>query len=124
VYEGLRPVVLTPVELLIMEHAIEDWYGLYELLFDIEGSPPELQQAADRRSVLVIGLRRLLELRLVELGVRDSRTGIPVMASGEEGAALLEAETSWAYPRGNETVVIFAATPLGDRLWQRSQGSA
>ena len=107
-----------------MKYATEDWYGLYELLFDIQGSPSELRDANNRRAVIEPVLRRLLGLGLIELGVRPYSTGIPVMAAEPEGSALLADDRSWIVPAGKESVVVYTATSLGDEVFSKGARSS
>lgn len=96
-----------------MGHAYEDWYGLFELLFEIEGSPPELTLVEDRRATLTAALAKLLKARLIELGVRPSPAADAVTVDTADEMSLLADDSSWRYPYEDSTVVVFTATPLG-----------
>jgi hypothetical protein len=68
-------------------------------------------------------MRHLFDLGLIELAVgKWAEMPTPVMA--DDARVLLEDPTSWLLPSQTESVVSFGATPLGERLFLRNDGSA
>jgi hypothetical protein len=113
-------IELTPVEMMVMSHAVEDWWALWELPADGDYVPLELKEARDQRAILLVAMRHLLELGLIEVGWEAWDATVPI-ESADDPLAVLEDPASWA-PR--EPQVAFSATALGARLFQRDPEGA
>jgi hypothetical protein len=108
---------LDPVQQIVLEQAAEDWYGLFELLFDVDPPPPGLPNANERRAQMELAVRRLLEAGLVELSVRTDPYADPVPVVPSDAFTLLSADSSWAYPAPDSSIVVVTTTPLGDQVY-------
>jgi hypothetical protein len=118
-------VTLSPTEVMLMSHAVEDWYGLWEFEGTSNYEPRELEGASNRHALLVAAMRHLVELGLIEMGsiAWDAwATGIaPTVASMTDAIGLVENPGNWA--TGRDIQIVFSATSLGERLFLRQPES-
>jgi hypothetical protein len=117
---GIRgEITLTPTELLVMSHATEDWYGLYEFAGTRNYEPRELERSLDRRKLMIAAMRHLLQLGLIELGSigwDDWVSGkAPKIVSAIEADGLLEDSNNWGLEQDSQ--IYFSATDLGSRFY-------
>ena len=114
-----QPVELDPVEYYVLDVGLDDWYGLYELLFDADNLPSELWNAEDRRKLLVPALRRLLHLGLAEIGVRPNPFADAKLVPASEAERLVEDIASWADSQPDQPEVVFGTTDVGRQIFMR-----
>lgn len=110
-------IVLTPTELMVMSHAVEDWWGLWEIPPG-NYQPVELAEASDPQALLQAAMRHLVELGLVELGWEEwASSKPPTLASPTDAIGLIEDADHWA--AAQESNVVFCSTDLGYRSMLR-----
>ena len=105
------------VRSLILDLAVEDFYGLWELVWRLQTCDPGLSreraiQAA--RSALVA----LHEQDLVEL-YRGTK-GDPLPITAADVPSLLAEEESWNEPREGTGTLLFGATQKGEEVYYKA----
>jgi len=104
------------VERKILWAAIEDYAGLWELIWELATSCPEISEP-QRRSVAERVVRDLLEHNCIELyerrGIGEKERLVP-RARWDE---LLSNEANWREPSTKSTEVLIGATPAGEEVY-------
>jgi hypothetical protein len=107
---------LRPTHRHVLGLAVEDCYGLFELLHDDPVAPDELTQSSDRRALLEDFHTQMLDAMLIEVKFRSSSVDDLVGVTANEARMLVAAESSSQVPGQHSFIVVIGATPLGERL--------
>jgi hypothetical protein len=106
----------------LLRLSVDDWTGLWEILWFIQTMYPDLE--SDRkREVALDALRSLLGMGLVRLVYFEEVGNKEEMISQDDYDDVLALERSWAPPEiafGRH--VRFVATDAGRKLWRRMMG--
>lgn len=107
---------LGPIGRYVLELAVEDYYGLFELLHDDPHAPDEMRHASVPQWVLVPAIAELLGAGLVEIKYRPNPLADLLEVGSDEAGRLLEDPDSWAVPGPTSRIVVVGATQLGEDL--------
>lgn len=107
---------LKPEEHKILELAVEDFYGLWEVIgvlrsFFPGSDPVEIQQIAERI------VKELLLRRLVTVVLRRAGSAQEVVIRDDEIEDVLLSERVWREPTADSHQILVAATEEGERLY-------
>jgi hypothetical protein len=107
--------VMSHAHLGILDLAVEDWYGLWE----IAGHFPDGEPASARppsHDELVRALRELMSCVLVKLAVRTGPEGRADINRSSTGPDLDQPE-HWRVPEESEPQYLVGATPAGESAY-------
>ena len=90
----------------------EDDYGLWEVLWHVEGRLP-VKGKASARVLVADALRELVKMGHVSLAQRTGPAGASRPLSADEVEAVLSEETSWSEPTEAATQFLVGATQVG-----------
>jgi hypothetical protein len=107
---------ISSVERKILWAAIEDYAGLWELIWELATSCPEIPEP-DRRSVAERVVRELLSHNCIELYERSEIGGEERLVSRARWNELLSSDASWHEPSTESTEVLIGATPAGEEVY-------
>jgi hypothetical protein len=109
-------VTLDPVRFAVLKVAVDDWWGLWELLPDIRAALSAQDQGSDLASAQKV-VRQMLSEGLIRLYVRDGPIGKPLIVEPPLSDLLLEGEGSWAAPTAGAAETLVAATEAGEEAY-------
>jgi hypothetical protein len=110
---------LSRAHLAILDLAVEDWYGLWEIAGHVPDHEPSSATALPREE-LVRALRELLAGGLVELAVRsgpDSEPHVTDMSSAPD----LDQAKLWQVPTVSGPQYLVGATPARERVYREAR---
>lgn len=107
---------ISPVERKVLWAAIEDYAGLWEIVWELTSSCPEVSES-DRQSVAQRAVRDLLVRNCIELYERSEIGGKEQLVSRARWDELLSNEANWHEPSARSTEVLIGATSAGERLY-------
>jgi hypothetical protein len=107
--------MLDPLRFAVLRVAVDDWWGLWELLPEIRAAlPPENRDDLASAQEVV---RLMLSEGLIRLYVREGPIGKPLIVEPPLSDALLQDEASWAVPDAETTQTLVAATEVGQKAY-------
>lgn len=109
-------MTLDPVRFAVLTVAVDDWWGLWELLPDIRAALSAQDQVSDLAGAQEV-VRQMLSEGLIRLYVRDGPVGKPLIVEPPLSDVLLEDESSWAVPTAGATQTLVAATEAGEEAY-------
>ena len=101
---------------LILDLVVEDFYGLWELVWRLKTCEPDFTRSEALRAAQ-IALGELYERGLVELHHGSGSDSTPI-ASGD-AYSLLADEANWGEPSKESTVIFVGATPEGKEHYSK-----
>ncbi len=107
---------ISPVERKVLWAAIEDFTGLWELVWEVASSCPEVSES-DRQLVVQRAVRNLLTLNCLELYERFELGGKEQLVPSARWDELLSNQENWREPSAISTEVLVGATSTGERLY-------
>lgn len=107
---------ISSVERKILWAAIEDYAGLWELIWELATSCPEVSEL-ERRSVAQRVVRDLLEHNWIDLYERIEIGGKEQLVPRARWDELLSDEANWHEPSTESTEVLIGATPAGEEFY-------
>jgi hypothetical protein len=119
---------LTRSHLAILDLAVEDWYGLWEVVGHIPDNEPRRPSSPSSPpptlDELIDALRDLLARGFVELGIRDSPSAPGSAVSDPSTWPDLTRHETWAVPAGAEPAHVFTATDAGAEAYRAGYAKA
>jgi hypothetical protein len=108
------------VEREVIDAAQTDFTGLYEVLWRLNVTMPDVR-ATDRQQLAEEAVRSLLLRGLIDVYRRANGTvGAEVRLDAGDAVALLATAHAWRAPSGGSDEILFATTADGMRLYRRS----
>lgn len=107
---------ISSVERKILWAAIEDYAGLWELLWELATSCPEIAEP-DRKPVAERVVRELLEHGCIELYERSGIGGRERRVPKARWNELLSNVANWREPSAESTEVLVGATEEGEEVY-------
>jgi hypothetical protein len=111
-------MTISAVERKILWAAIEDFAGLWELVWELATICPKVAEP-DRRSVAERTVRDLLERSCIELYVRSEIGGNEQLVPRARWDQLLSNEANWLEPSTSSIEVLVGATGVGEKVYAR-----
>lgn len=106
---------ISSVERKILWAAIEDYAGLWELVWELASSCPEIPEP-ERKAVAERIVTELLEHGCIELYERHELGGREGLVPKGRWEELLSNELNWHEPAVGSTQVLVGATPFGEEV--------
>ncbi len=96
--------------------AIEDYAGLWEVIWEINTIAPELQEN-EKKNLAITAVKELLDRGWVELLSSDESTGSMTQIDQASVARIIEQEDSWREPAASGRSTRMSATPAGEAAY-------
>jgi hypothetical protein len=111
-------MTLDPVRRAILRVAVDDYWGMWELLPEIRAALPASSASLlnDAREIV----RQMLSEGLLRLVVRDGPLGDPIAAEPPLTDLLIEDDRTWVAPDEGRTQVLVCATRAGESAYYGS----
>jgi hypothetical protein len=107
---------ISPMERKVLWAAIEDYVGLWEIIWELASSCPEIPES-DRKSFAERAVRCLIARNCLQLYERSEIGGKEQLVSRARWDELLSDEANWGEPSSRSIEVLLGATNAGEKLY-------